>query len=323
MKKKLHKFKVAVVGARFGALTIEDEILRPIGCEIVEGIGKTDSELFKLCDSADAIIVGSICDLTKPVIDSLKNCKIISRAGVGTDNIDKITAKKRGIIVTYVPDYCVDEVSDHAMSFVMHFARKLQIAKDEVLSGNWGIANLRPIYPLKESILGILGIGRIGAALAKKASIFGMKLMAFDPFADDAIFKKLKAQKVNLQQLLKKSDYLSLHAPYTKKTKEIIQEKTLSLMKKNAVLINVARGELINEKDLYNSLKKEGIRGAGLDVLIEEPPKKTNKLLTLDNCFITPHSAWYSTNAQNELRQKAAEEVKRVLTKRKPRNQIN
>ena len=137
------------------------------------------------------------------------------------------------------------------------------------------------------------------------------------------IFKKLKAQKVTLQQLLKKSDYLSLHAPYTKKTEEIIQKKTLSLMKNNAVIINVARGELINEDDLYRSLKKRSIRAAALDVLTEEPPKKSNKLLTLDNCVITPHSAWYSTNAQNELREKAAEEVKRVLSKRKPRNQIN
>ncbi|MED5580223.1 MAG: C-terminal binding protein [Nitrospinota bacterium] len=322
MKKKLPKFQVAVVGARFGALTIEDEILSPIGCKIIEGIGKNDRELIKLCKVADAIIVGSICDLTRPVIDSLSNCKIISRAGVGTDNIDKISAKKKGIVVTYVPDYCIDEVSDHAMSFILHFARKLHTAKAEVSTGNWGIANLRPIYPLKSSILGILGIGRIGAALAKKATAFGMKLVAFDPFANDSIFKKLNAQKLTLQQLLKKSDYLSLHAPYTKKTKEIIQGKTLSLMKKNAILINVARGELINERDLYSSLKKREIRAAALDVLTEEPPKKTNKLLTLDNCIITPHSAWYSTNAQKELRQKAAEEVKRVLMKRKPKNQI-
>tara|TARA_B100000686_G_scaffold181300_1_gene188289 strand:+ start:41747 stop:42718 length:972 start_codon:yes stop_codon:yes gene_type:complete len=323
LKKNNYKHKVAVVGARFGALTIENDILSPIGCKINEGIGKTESELIKLCDGADAIIVGSICDLTEKVIKSLKKCRIISRAGVGTDNIDKITAKKMGIIVTYVPDYCVDEVSDHAMSFILYYARKLQIAKDEVLSGNWGISNIRPIYPLKESILGILGIGRIGAALAKKASAFGMNLIAFDPFTDDSVFKKLKAQKVTLQQLLKKADYLSLHAPYTKKTKEIIQKKTLSLMKKDAVIINVARGELINETDLYNSLKKRNIRAASLDVLTEEPPKKTNKLLTLDNCIITPHSAWYSTNAQNELRQKAAEEVRRVLLRRKPKNQIN
>ncbi len=323
MKKNNYKHKVAVVGARFGALTVENKILNPIGCKIVEGLGKTESELIKLCDGADAVIVGSICDLTEPVINSLNNCQIISRAGVGTDNIDKRTAKKMGIIVTYVPDYCIDEVSDHAMSFILYYARKLQEAKEEVLSGNWGISNLRPIYPLKESILGILGIGRIGASLAKKASTFGMKLIAFDPFADDSVFKKLKAQKVTLQQLLKKSDYLSLHAPYTKKTKEIIQKKTLSLMNKNAVIINVARGELINETDLYSSLKKGSIRAAALDVLTEEPPKKTNKLLTLENCIITPHSAWYSTNAQNELRQKAAEEVKRVLSKRKPRNQIN
>tara|TARA_Y100000590_G_C15618548_1_gene976694 strand:+ start:318 stop:1289 length:972 start_codon:yes stop_codon:yes gene_type:complete len=323
LKKNNYKHKVAVVGARFGALTVENKILNPIGCKIVEGLGKTESELIKLCDGADAVIVGSICDLTEPVINSLNNCQIISRAGVGTDNIDKRTAKKMGIIVTYVPDYCIDEVSDHAMSFILYYARKLQEAKEEVLSGNWGISNLRPIYPLKESILGILGIGRIGASLAKKASTFGMKLIAFDPFADDSVFKKLKAQKVTLQQLLKKSDYLSLHAPYTKKTKEIIQKKTLSLMNKNAVIINVARGELINETDLYSSLKKGSIRAAALDVLTEEPPKKTNKLLTLENCIITPHSAWYSTNAQNELRQKAAEEVKRVLSKRKPRNQIN
>ncbi len=319
MKSKNLKPRVVVAGLRAESLDIEKKILAPLGCRLASGLAADDSSLLALCREASGIIVGSMSRLTSPVIGKLRACRIIARAGIGTDNIDLAAAEKKGIVVTRVPDYCIEEVSDHALAFILLFARKLNLGAEVVQQGEWGIAPLRPIHPLRGATLGVVGIGRIGAALARKARSLGMHLLAHDPFAPEAAFRRLRAKKVTLARLLKESDYISLHAPLTPKTKDMIGAAELKRMRPGAVLVNVARGELVKEKALAAALKKGNIRGAGLDVLAEEPPRKDNPLVELPNCVITPHCAWYSTASQEDLRRKAAGEVLRVLQGRKPR----
>ncbi|MBI3127374.1 MAG: C-terminal binding protein [Candidatus Tectomicrobia bacterium] len=304
---------VAVAGTRFGPLDLEREVLAPLKCRVVEGPGADDSSLIELCREADAVISGSIPRFTGTAINAFERCRIIARGGIGVDNIDVEAAKRRGIAVTNVPDYCIDEVSDHAMAFILFFARKLDAGVAEVRRGGWGVAPIRPIAPLKGAVLGILGIGRIGAALGRKARAFGMKLLACDPYAPEAVFKKLRAEKVELDDLYRRSDYISLHAPLTPGTRGIIGREALARMKPDAVLVNVARGELVDEGALAGALREKRIRAAGLDVLSEEPPRAGHPLVALPNCHVTPHSAWYSTAAQDDLRRKAALEVVRCL----------
>ena len=304
---------VAVAGTRFGPLDLEREVLAPLKCRVVEGPGADDSSLIELCREADAVISGSIPRFTGTAINAFERCRIIARGGIGVDNIDVEAAKRRGIAVTNVPDYCIDEVSDHAMAFILFFARKLEAGVAEVRRGGWGVAPIRPIAPLKGAVLGILGIGRIGAVLGRKARAFGMKLLACDPYAPEAVFKKLRAEKVELDDLYRRSDYISLHAPLTPGTRGIIGREALARMKPDAVLVNVARGELVDEGALAGALREKRIRAAGLDVLSEEPPRAGHPLVALPNCHVTPHSAWYSTAAQDDLRRKAALEVVRCL----------
>ena len=310
---------IAVAGTRFGPPTVEEEILSPLGPRLRLGMGSDPESLVELCREAEGVIIGAIPKFTAEIIGQLKHCKILARGGVGVDNIDLEAARARGIQVTSVPDYCVDEVSDHAMALILYFARKLEQGIAEAEKGGWGIATLRPIAPLRGATLGVVGIGRIGAALVGKARAFGMRIVAHDPFAPEFVFEELSAEKVALSRIWEESDYVSLHTPLTPETRGMVSAEALERMKTEAVLINVARGELVDERALADALKKNAIRGAGLDVLEEEPPRPNHPLLALPNCRVTPHSAWYSTAALEDMRRKAAADVLRVLQGEEPR----
>ena len=309
---------IAVAGTRFGPPTVEEEILSPLGSRLRLGMGADAESLVELCAEAEGVIIGSIPAFTADVIAKLRRCKILARGGVGVDNIDLEAARKKGILVTCVPDYCVDEVSDHAMALILYFARKLEQGIAEVEKGGWGIAALRPIAPLRGATLGVVGIGRIGAALAEKARAFGMRVIAHDPFAPKSAFEKPGAESAALARIWEEADYVSLHAPLTPETRGMVNAGALERMKSSAVLINVARGELVDERALAAALKRNAIRGAGLDVLEEEPPPPNHPLLALPNCRVTPHSAWYSTAALEDMRRKAATDVLRVLRGEEP-----
>ena len=259
---------IAVAGTRFGPPTIEEEILSPMGSRLRLGMGADGESLIELCAEAEGVIIGAIPKFTAGVIAQLKRCKILARGGVGVDNIDLEAARKKGIQVTFVPDYCVDEVSDHAMALILYFARKLEQGIAEVEKGGWGISSLRPIAPLRGATLGIVGIGRIGAALAGKARAFGMRLIAHDPFAPESVFEESGAGKVALSRIWEESDYVSLHSPLTAETRGMVNAEALERMKTDAVLINVARGELVDEEALAACSKEKrhprgGSRRAG------------------------------------------------------------
>ena len=262
--------------------------------------------------------------VTENVVRAAKKCVVIGRFGVGTDNIAVDTATELGIAVTYVPDYCIDEVSDHVIPMLNTWNRKISIFDQSVKRDGWGHLGLTMrIMRLRGKTIGIVGFGRIGQAVAKKAAAFGMTVIAHDPVISETTAKEHGAQLVDLQELLTLSDFVTLHAPLIPSTHHMIGESELNLMKKEAFLINAARGPLIDENALYKALKNRDIAGAGLDVMEDNVPARNHPLLQLDNIIITPHTAFFSQESTLELEQRAATEVVNVYQGLMPDNLYN
>jgi D-3-phosphoglycerate dehydrogenase len=272
---------------------------------------------------ADALLV-VYATITEKVIAALQRCKIIVRTGIGYNNIDVDAATRKGIMVANVPDYCQGEVADHTLALLLSFARKVTFLNGQVKKQKWGVTPARPIPRLAETSLGLYGCGSIAQAVAKRAQSFGIKVRGFDPYLPDAAFAALGIEKAaHSDELFSSCDFISLHAPLTPETTHIINKDTLNKMKKTAVLINTARGPLVNTDDLYAALKAGVIAGAALDVLETEPPVFPLPLAELDNVLLTPHAAYYSDASEPELRQKSVLEAIRTLTEGRPKFWLN
>jgi len=271
----------------------------------------------------DAIMT-CFAKVTGKVIRSAENCVAIGRFGVGVDNIDVTTATELGIPVTYVPDYCVDEVSDHVLAMLHTWNRKIALFNQSVKNDGWGHLGLTMrIKRLRGKTIGIIGFGRIGQAVAEKASAFGLEILASDPITPKKVVESHGAKLVSLTELLEKSDFVTLHAPLTPATEKMIGPKEFDLMKDDSFLINAARGPLIDESALYDALSNGKIGGAGLDVMVENEPAKDHPLMQLENLLITPHTAFFSQESTLELEQRAASEVVRVYKNTMPENLVN
>ncbi|MEW6082275.1 MAG: C-terminal binding protein [Bacillota bacterium] len=275
-----------------------------------------------LCRDADAVIT-CYAQITGTVIENMEKCLLISKTGIGVNNIDLAAATRCGIAVTNVPDYCIDEVSDQALAAILCLARKLAFLNDTVKRGNWSFEEHRPIHRLRGSTLGLVGFGQIARALAEKVRPLGLRLVVSDPFVGASTIEEFGAFKVPLEELLRQSDYISLHVPLTPDTRGLIGRHTLGLVKPGAFLINTSRGQLVDESALYEALVTGRLAGAVLDVLERESCDDGNPLFTLDNVIITPHSAFYSEEAVQELRRKVIDESVRVLTGKSPKYLVN
>jgi D-3-phosphoglycerate dehydrogenase len=256
------------------------------------------------------------------MIRQMARCRIISRFGIGVDNVDIPAATERGIVVTKVPDYCIDEVSDHAVALLLAAVRKIPFANSMVHSGRWEMPAVVPIHRLRGTTLGLVGFGRIPQLVAPKAQAFGMRVVAFDPYIPKAVFDSAKVESVDFPQLLKTSDYVSIHAPLLPETQGLFNADAFRQMKRHAYLINTARGPIVDEAALAQALDAGQIAGAALDVMTKEPPTGS-PLLGRPNVIITPHTSFYSEESLNDLETKAAEEVVRVLKGEAPRNPVN
>ncbi len=299
----------------------EEAMLKEVGAELVKSYWTTEEALVKVCQDPDvaAILIGPNAAITKRVIDAAPNLKILSRMGIGINNIDIAAATARGIPVSVVLDYCISEVADHAMAFILTFARRIIPLDRAVKAGHWtpqksDIPQVRtPMFRLSAITLGVFGMGRIGSSLVTKAKAFGMNVIVHDPYLEKEAADKLGVVLVDFDRLLADSDFISLHAPLTNETRHLFNLETFKKMKRTAYLINNARGGLVDESALYTALKEGYIAGAGLDVTDPEPPQADNPLLKLDNALITGHSSWYSAEAVAELRQKSVAAVVEVL----------
>jgi D-3-phosphoglycerate dehydrogenase / 2-oxoglutarate reductase len=270
-------------------------------------------DILAVAKDADAILV-TYAKLTRDILTQLTRCKAIGRFGLGVDNIDLVAAKEKGIAVNYVPDYCIREVSDHAMALLLALIRKVPLSNKLVQGGRWEMPAVVPIRRIEGTVLGLVGFGHIPRLLAPKAQAFGMKVIAFDPFAKADVFKAAQVESVDFDTLLAKSNYVSVHAPLMPATRGMMNAAAFAKMKKGAYIVNTARGPLIDEPALIAALDSGQVGGAGLDVVATEPLAKDSPLLGRDNVIISPHTAFYSIEALEELQSKCAKDVARVLS---------
>ncbi|MBE3036341.1 MAG: C-terminal binding protein [Candidatus Atribacteria bacterium] len=313
------KFKIVITDCDHPSVEIEKKILSEIEPELILETCRTEEDVIAVAADADGII-NQYAPVTRRVIESLKRCKVIARYGVGVDNIDVEAATEHNIIVANVPDYCVDEVSTHTIALMLACARGITLLDRKIRDKKWDFTLAKPLFRTQGKTLGLFGLGRIAKMVAQKASGFGFRIIAYDPY----VSKDIGGIKlVELSQLLTDSDFISIHAPLTDETKYAFGKNELKRMKKTAFLINTSRGPLVNEKALYVALKEKWIAGAALDVMEKEPPDWENLLLKLDNLIITPHISFYSEESYVELKTKVAGSVLSVLQGELPRAMVN
>ncbi|MCM3092487.1 MULTISPECIES: C-terminal binding protein [unclassified Cytobacillus] len=307
-------YKVLITDFEFENLKYEEAVFTESGLniEFVKAQCKTEDEVIAQAKHADALL-NQYAPISRRVIESLGNARVISRYGVGVNTIDVDAANEKGIIVANVPDYGMEEVSNHALALLLSWARKVSLLNNEVKKGNWDFKACVPIHRFNNQTVGVLGFGRIPRRFIEKVKPLGFKLAAYDPFVSEEDMASAGVRKMELEEIIREADYLSVHVPLIKDTFHLLNADRFSQMKKNAVIINTARGPIIDEKALIEALEKAIIAGAALDVTEDEPISIDSPLLHMDNVIITPHSAWYSEEAMVELRQKAAKNIVQVL----------
>ncbi|MCH8205764.1 MAG: C-terminal binding protein [Chloroflexi bacterium] len=315
--------KVLVTDYVWPSVEPERAVLAQIGAELVVAPDGSEETLASLAGDVDGILT-CFAQVTDTVVRAAERCVVIGRYGVGVDNIAVDTATELGIAVTYVPDYCVEEVSDHVMALLLAWNRRIVLFHNSVKTSGWGSVSLTVrMMRLRGKKLGIVGFGRIGRSVCSKARAFGLEVLTHDPYVSADVAAQHGARLSDLPTLLAESDFVTLHAPLVPDTRNMIGGAELGMMKPEAFLINAARGPLIDEDALYDALTQGKIAGAGVDVLVDAAPPPNHPLLKLDNLLVTPHVAFFSQESTLELEERAAGEVARVLQGQMPDNLVN
>jgi len=310
-------YKVVITDHDYPDLDQERKVFGAIGVEFVAGQCKDEDAVIALARDADALL-NEYAKLTPKVIEALENCKIIVRYGIGVDNVNIPAATKAGIMVCNVPTYGIHEVSDHVVGLFFSSIRKIPAMSETVKKGRWDCNLGRPIYRIHGKTLGIAGFGNIARMVVQKLAPWNIKVLGYDPFISESVFKSHGVEKTSFEQLLNESDFVSAHVPYTAETFHMFSYERFKQMKRGAIFINTARGPLVDEDGLYRALQEGWLAGAALDVMEKEPPDPGHPLLSLPNVIITPHMAWYSVESAVDLQRMAAEEVARVLKGEEP-----
>ncbi len=316
------KVLIAVADSVFPSLDPAQRVLDRLDAELRLAEAPTPEAITEVARQADGLLV-TYAQITGDMIRTFERCRVISRFGIGVDNIDLEAATESGIQVTYVPDYCIDEVSDHALALLLALARKVVYSDRLVQAGRWEMKATVPIRRLRGRTLGLAGFGRIPRLLTPKAQALGLDVIAADPFVKDQDAAALGVGLVSFEELLERSDFISIHAPLTPDTENLFDAAAFGAMKPGAFLINTARGPLVDETALAQALDAGELAGAALDVVVKEPPAADWPLLNRDNVILTPHTGFYSEDALLELQTKAAEEVARVLSGEAPHYPVN
>jgi D-3-phosphoglycerate dehydrogenase len=308
---------IAVTDSPFPSLDPAKAALKRVDPELRMAKSASADDILAVARDADAILV-TYAKLPGDLLRELKRCKVIGRFGLGVDNIDIPAAASLGITVTYVPDYCMQEVSDHAMALLLSLVRKVPLSNKLVQSGRWEVPPVVPIHRLSGRVLGLVGFGNIPRTLAPKAKAFGLRVVTHDPYVAADVLAKAGVEAVGFDELLAMSDFVSVHAPLLPATRGLFNAEVFRKMKKGALLINTARGPLVDETALVAALDSGYLGGAALDVVTTEPLAKESKLIGRDNVILTPHTAFYSVEALDELQTKCATDVARVLSGEPP-----
>jgi D-3-phosphoglycerate dehydrogenase/C-terminal binding protein len=323
---------------------ITDFVTEPLDFErgVLDGIAEvvalgamSEEELVGKIEEADAVMCYHYLSLTRPTIERLENCKVIVRPGVGYDNVDYVAARERGIPVCNVPDYGTEEVADSALGMALTLGRGTHFLNSRLRRriGDWSVEQATPIRRLRGRVFGIVGCGRIGSAVALRAKSFGFDVVFYDPYLPDGIEKSLGVGRVDtLGDLLAQSYILSLHCPLTEETRGMIGAEEIAKMAQGTFLINAARGGIVDTAAVVDALTTNHLRGAGIDVLEQEPPAEDSPVLKAwrdpdhpahDRLLLNPHAAFYCDEGGEEFRTKGAREVQRALRGEPLRNVVN
>lgn len=318
----MRQLVAAVSDNRHEDYEIERRMLQEAGIELKVFDCRTEEDMIASCADVDAVFL-DMAPMSAKVVAALKQCKIVNRYGVGFDNVDVEACTEKQIWVSNVPDYCAEDVSDHAVALLFSCLRQVALRDRRIREGKWNIHEGES-FRICGKTCGVLGAGRIARAFIRKMQGFNLKeILVYDPFVDADTIAKLGARKAELEEVFSEADFLSLHMPVTSETRNMINEKTLSLMKKTAILINTARGALVNDAALIQALRNGQIAYAGLDTHNTEPLTAESEYVQLNNVVLTDHTAYNTKEAVIELKTKAAQNVILALKGEKPTYPIN
>ena len=319
----MSRFTVVIADNRYASYHEEEEVLREVDAGVTIFSSSSAAEARTAFAAADAILV-NLFPMSADIIEGLQKCRVISRYGVGYDNVDVEAATRKGIWVARVPDYCFEDVADHALALLLSCVRKIPYKDRMVREGRWNLHKDQPCYRMEGRTLGIIGYGNSGHCLHRKVFGFGFaRVLVCDPNERDSVIRAAGAVPVPLSILLEEADYITLHIPLSRETRHLIGAAELARMKRGTILINTSRGPVVDEQALAESLRDGHLGGAGLDVFEEEPIPPGSLLRTLDNVIFTDHAGWYSEESVVELKTKAARNVAAVLAGGAPAYPVN
>ncbi|ERH04207.1 MAG: phosphoglycerate dehydrogenase related dehydrogenase [uncultured archaeon A07HR60] len=308
----------------FPDLSVERELVSDVDVEIIEAQAHDEREVVEAVSDAEPdAILGQYAPITREAMEAVPDLRAIGRYGIGVDTIDIEAATEHGVVAINVPDYCVDEVPTHAMALILSVERRTAFYTDEIASGNWDFKSGQPIYRLRGRTLGLAGFGKLPRHLVEKATAFGLDPIAYDPYVDATDMAEYGVEKVSFQELLEQSDVISVHTPLTDETRNLFGADAFTTMDNDATIINTSRGPVIDVTALYDAIVDGELRGAGLDVMPEEPPTEEHPLFSLDETVMTPHVAWHSEESFVQLRRTICEDLLRVLRDDSPENPVN
>jgi len=313
-----HRYSVIVTEAPYFSESMQG-ILKEVNAELKLAPCTTATEVVSRASEADVIITTK-ADFSRPVIEHLNRCRFILRCGIGMDNFDIEAATERGILIANLPDWYVEDLSNHIMAFILDSSRKITLIDRLVRRGEYSLDKIKPIRQLKNRVLGFVGFGKNARSLLPKLKPFRFRLLVYDPYTSNL---PQDVERVDLHALLSQSDFVTINCPLTEETRGLIGEHELKLMKSEAYIINSARGSIVDEDALINALQQKRIAGVATDVLAKEPVASNHPLLQFDNVIITPHIAWYSDESIEEARIKAAENVVRFIKGDLPSHPLN
>ena len=316
--------KIVITDYRFPDVEQERRAVEAAGGTLVAGQAVNEGEVAELCRDADGVLTVR-APITRHAISAMQRCRIIVRYGIGVDTVDVATATERGILVANVPDYCLDEVSDHALALLLTLSRQIIPAIALAREDTWAVAKMPPLQRLRGQTCGLIRCGRIGSLLAGKVAALGMSVIIHDPYLSGMRAREMGAELVSLDALLSRADFISLHAPLNEKTHHLLGEAAFAKMKKTASIINTARGGLLDEAAVLAALDAGKISGAGLDVLESETvvTPTRNALVRHPKMIVTAHTAWLSEQARATLQLRAVEQVLACLKGETPYGLVN
>lgn len=319
-----------MAGFRVVMIDYDYDSIEPIGKPILDAGGEFEGrncrsldEAIEFAQGAQGLIIQYLGPASDRMFTDLPDLKVVARMGIGLDPIDVASATRHGVYVVHVPSYCEDEVSDHAMALLLSCVRKTVLFTNAVRGGTWDVKKGRPMPRLRGRTLGLMGFGKIPRALAPKAKAFGLNVIASDPYLKPEVAQQEGVRLVDFDTLLAEADFISVHCPLTDGTQDLFAAEAFKKMKSTAVLINTARGGIVNTEALVDALRSGEIAAAGLDVLASEPPAPGDPLLALDSVVLTPHAGYYSDESLIDLQTKAGLHTAQVLCGHRPEGLAN